>query len=52
MSKARPQVIDDEERERVHQRVAPADVAKDTGLARTRQPHPSRPAPGKPRSGR
>ena len=43
MSKAKPQVIDDEERERVHERVAAADVAKDTGMVCTRLPHPSRP---------
>jgi transposase len=38
-----PQVIDDEERERVHERVAAVDVAKDTGMVCTRLPHPSRP---------
>ena len=43
MSKAKPQVIDDEERERVHERVAAVDVAKDTGMVCTRLPHPSRP---------
>ena len=43
MSKARPQVIDDEEHERVHERVAAVDVAKDTGMVCTRTPHPSRP---------
>ena len=42
MSK-KPQVIDDEERERVHERVAAVDVAKDTGMVCTRLPHPSRP---------
>jgi transposase len=40
---SRPQVIDDEERERVHDRVAAIDVAKDTGMVCTRVPHPSRP---------
>ena len=40
---SRPQVIDDEERERVHDRVAAIDVAKDTGMVCTRTPHPSRP---------
>jgi transposase len=40
---SRPQVIDDEEHERVHQRVAAIDVAKDTGMVCTRTPHPSRP---------
>ncbi len=43
MSKARPQVIADEERERVHERVAAVDVAKDSGTVCTRRPHPSRP---------
>jgi len=43
VSKAKPQVIDDEERERVHERVAAVDVAKDTGMVCTRLPHPSRP---------
>jgi len=40
---SRPQVIDDEEHERVHERVAAVDVAKDTGMVCTRTPHPSRP---------
>ena len=39
----RPQVIDDEERERVYERVAAVDVAKDSGMVCTRLPHPSRP---------
>jgi transposase len=43
VSKAKPQVIDDEEHERVHERVAAIDVAKDTGMVCTRLPHPSRP---------
>jgi transposase len=43
VSKANPQVIDDEEHERVHERVAAIDVAKDTGMVCTRLPHPSRP---------
>ena len=43
MSKAKPQVIDDEEHERVHERVAAVDVAKDAGMVCTRTPHPSRP---------
>jgi transposase len=43
VSKANPQVIDDEEHERVHDRVAAIDVAKDTGMVCTRTPHPSRP---------
>ena len=40
---SRPQVIDDAEHERVHDRVAAIDVAKDTGMVCTRTPHPSRP---------
>jgi transposase len=40
---SRPQVIDDEDHERVHDRVAAVDVAKDTGMVCTRTPHPSRP---------
>ena len=40
---SRPQVIDDEEHERVHERVAAVDVAKDSGVVCTRLPHPSRP---------
>jgi transposase len=40
---SRPQVIDDEEHERVHERVAAIDVAKDSGVVCTRMPHPSRP---------
>jgi hypothetical protein len=40
---SRPQVIDDEEHERVHERVAAIDVAKDSGMVCTRTPHPSRP---------
>jgi hypothetical protein len=40
---SRPQVIDDQEHERVHERVAAAGVAKDTGMVCTRTPHPSRP---------
>jgi transposase len=39
----RPQVIDDEERERVYEKVAAVDVAKDSGMVCTRTPHPSRP---------
>ena len=33
MVKVRPQVIDDEEHERVYERVAAVDVAKDWGMA-------------------
>ena len=40
---SRPQVIDDQEHERVHDRVAAIDVAKDTGMVCTRTPHPARP---------
>jgi transposase len=43
MAQARPQVIDDEEHERVYDRVAAVDVAKDSGMVCTRTPHPSRP---------
>jgi transposase len=39
---SRPQVIDDQEHERVHDRVAAVDVAKDSGVVCTRTPHPSR----------
>ena len=40
---SRPQVIDDEQHERAHDRVAAIDVAKDSGMVCTRTPHPSRP---------
>ena len=40
---SRPQVIDDEEHERAHERVAAIDVAKDSGMVCTPMPHPSRP---------
>jgi len=39
----KPQVIDDEEHERVYERVAAVDVAKDSGMVCARTPHPSRP---------
>jgi hypothetical protein len=39
----RPQVIDDQEHERVFEKVAAVDVAKDSGMVCTRLPHPSRP---------
>jgi len=42
VGKVKPQVIDDEEHERVHDRVAAVDVAKDSGMVCTRLPHPSR----------
>jgi len=38
-----PQVIIDQDHERVHDRVAAVDVAKDSGVVCTRTPHPSRP---------
>ena len=38
-----PQVIIDQDHERVHDRVAAIDVAKDSGVVCTRMPHPSRP---------
>ena len=40
---AKPQVIDDQEHERVSGRVAAVDVAKASGVVCTRLPHPSRP---------
>jgi transposase len=40
---SRPQVIDGKQHERVHDRVAAIDVAKDSGVVCTRTPHPSRP---------
>ena len=49
---SKPQVIDDEEHERVHERVAAIDVAKDSGVVCTRLPHPSRPGAGGPPCGR
>jgi len=36
-------VIDDREHERVYERAAAIDVAKDAGMVCTRTPHPSRP---------
>ncbi len=57
---SRPQVTGDEEHERVHERVAAVDVAKDSGMVCT--PHPApvpsrcpaqhlRPGPGVPAPG-
>ena len=43
MSTVKPQVTGDEEHERVHDRVAAADVAKDAGVVCTRMSHRSRP---------
>ena len=43
MAQVKPQVIDDEEHERVYERVAAVDVAKDSGMVCTRTPHRSRP---------
>ena len=40
---SRPQVIDDREHERIYEKVAAVDVAKDSGMVCTRTPHPSRP---------
>jgi transposase len=40
---SRAQVIDDQDHERVYERVAAVDVAKDTGMVCTRMPNPSRP---------
>jgi len=43
VAKVKPQVIDDEQHERVYERVAAVDVAKDSGMVCSRMPHPSRP---------
>jgi hypothetical protein len=40
VAKVKPQVIEGEEHERVHERVAAVDVAKDTGMVCTRTPAP------------
>jgi transposase len=40
---SRPQVLGDQEHERVHDRAAAIDVAKDTPMVCTRTPHPARP---------
>ncbi len=40
---SRPQCIDDEEHERIFERVAAIDVAKASGMVCARLPHPSRP---------
>jgi transposase len=40
---SRPQVVEDEEHERVFERVAAVDVAKADGMVCVRTPHPSRP---------
>ena len=39
----KPQVIEDQEHERVFERVAAVDVAKASGMVCTRTPNPSRP---------
>jgi transposase len=39
----KPQVIEDQEHERVYDRVAAVDVAKASGMVCTRAPNPSRP---------
>jgi transposase len=43
VAQVNPQVIDGEQHERVYDRVAAVDVAKDPGMVCTRTPHPSRP---------
>ena len=43
MAQVKPQVIEDEQHERIYERVAAVDVAKDSGMVCTRMPHPSRP---------
>ena len=48
---SRPQVIDDQEHERIYERVAAVDVAKDSGMVCIRTPNPPRSAPGGPRCG-
>ena len=40
---SKPQVIDDQEHKRVHEKVAAVDVAKAAGVVCVRGPHPSRP---------
>jgi transposase len=40
---SKPQVVEDEEHERIFERVAAVDVAKASGMVCTRTPHPSRP---------
>jgi transposase len=40
---SKPQVVDDEEHDRVFERVTAVDVAKAAGMVCTRVPHPSRP---------
>ena len=43
MSKVKPQVVEDEDYQRVHDRVAAVDVAKDAGVVCTRTAAPARP---------
>jgi transposase len=43
VSTVKPQVTGGEDHERVHDRVAAVDVARDSGVGCTRTPHPSRP---------
>ena len=52
MAQAKPQVIDDEEHERVYERVAAVDVAKDSGWCAPAPRTGPGPAPGKAPSGR
>jgi len=40
----KPQVFDDQEQERVYERVAAVDVAKASGVVCLRLPHPAQPA--------
>jgi transposase len=40
---SKPQVIDDQEQQRVHEKVAAVDVAKAAGVVCVRGPHPARP---------
>jgi transposase len=42
---SQPQLIDDEQHERIFEKVAAIDVAKASGMVCTRLPHPSRPGP-------
>ena len=50
VGKVKPQVIEDDEHQRVYERVAAVDVAKATGMVCVRLPR--RTAPGIARSGR
>jgi len=39
VAQVKPQVIEDEQHERIYERVAAVDVAKDSGMVCTRMPH-------------